>query len=148
VAIMNDATRLKVRQMFEAQLKSTVEVLFFHAQAAAGDEQYTDATREILTDLSTLADGRIVLRDLHILEHADLAQTYGIDKTPALVFLDGTGRDPGVRFFGAPVGYEFMALLEDLIDISQGQTRLSEAIRSQIKAIDQDVRIQVFSTAS
>lgn len=148
MAIMNDATNQKVRQMFDAQLKGPVEVLLFHAQETPGDEQFTDATREILTDLASLSDGRLSLRDVRIQDNSDLAQTYGIDKTPALAFVDGTGRDQGFRFFGAPVGYEFMALLDDIIDVSQGQSRLSEAIRAQVKAIDQDVLIQVFSTAS
>ncbi len=148
MAIMNDTTKQKVRQMFEAQLKGPVEVLLFHAQEAPGDEPYTDATREIVTELSGLSDGRLSLRDVRIQDNNELAQTYGIDKTPALAFLDGTGRDQGFRFFGAPAGYEFMALLDDIIDVSQGQSRLSEAIRAQIKVIDQDVRIQVFSTAS
>jgi len=51
-----------------------------------------------------------------------------------------------VRYFGIPAGYEFSTLVEDLIDVSKGTTRLSEKTREILATVDQDLHIQVFVT--
>ena len=51
-----------------------------------------------------------------------------------------------MRYFGIPAGYEFSTLVEDLIDVSKGQTNLSEKTREVLSQVDQDVHIQVFVT--
>lgn len=143
MALMNDATRQKVRQVFESQLSRPVEILLFHP---GGSDEYTAATREILSEMVNLSDGRLKVQNLPAAEHTDLAASYQVDKFPALVFLDEAGSDQRLRFYGAPVGYEFMSLLDDIVDVSRGETRLSPAARDQVKAIRQDMVIQVFST--
>lgn len=59
---------------------------------------------------------------------------------------DRFGRGNNVRFIGLPGGYEFSTLLADLIDVSKGQSGLSEAGQKVVSAIDQPVYIQVFVT--
>jgi hypothetical protein len=59
---------------------------------------------------------------------------------------DSFGRGNNVRFIGLPGGYEFSTLLADLIDVSKGQSGLSEAGQATVTAIDQPVHIQVFVT--
>lgn len=142
MAVMTDNVRQKVRQMFETQLAGPLSILVFFE----GDDEYTAATREVVTELAALSDGKITFTEVPVTEKADQAKAYGIDKTPALAFLDAQGNDQRFRFFGAPVGYAFMSLLDDIIDVSKGETRLTEKGREQIKAIAEDVVIQVFST--
>jgi hypothetical protein len=55
----------------------------------------------------------------------------------------GTG---AVRFFGLPSGYEFMTLVEDLVDLSAGHTRLASATRQAVAAFTAPVHLQVFVT--
>ncbi len=142
MAIITEAHKQKVRELFDKELVNSLEILFFVAEPEG--EQFTDATREVLTELAGLSAGRLTIREIDL--GAGEAATYGVDKAPALVFLDQEGRDQGFRFYGAPVGYEFMALLDDIVDVSKGKTRLSEAVRAKIRGISQDVLIQVFST--
>jgi glutaredoxin-like protein len=51
-----------------------------------------------------------------------------------------------VRYFGIPAGYEFSTLVEDLIDVSKGTTKLREKTREILATVDQDLHIQVFVT--
>lgn len=146
LAIMNDATKSKVRELFQKDLAGSLEILLFRADAEGPEGEYSAASLEILSEVAALSDGKLAYREVAVAENPDLAAQYEIDKTPALLFLDANGRDQGFRFYGAPVGYEFMALLEDIVDVSKGQPRLSEATRAQIAAIDQPLLIQVFST--
>jgi alkyl hydroperoxide reductase subunit AhpF len=72
------------------------------------------------------------------------AQGLGITRIPAFI-LQGHTRG-AVRYFGIPAGYEFSTLVEDLIDVSKGTTKLSERTRESLATVDQDLHIQVFVT--
>jgi glutaredoxin-like protein len=74
----------------------------------------------------------------------DKAESYGIDKIPAIV-IEG-GRDYGIRLFGVPSGYEFATLVEDIINVSKGDPGLSPKTMEQISKVNRPVHIQVFIT--
>lgn len=44
------------------------------------------------------------------------------------------------------MGYEFSALIADLVDVSTGTTDLSEETREYLSALTEDVNIKVFTT--
>ena len=67
-------------------------------------------------------------------------------QAPALVLLDGAGRDTRIRFYGVPMGVDLVVLLEDLIDVSHGETRLSPPARALVRTVDRDLTVQVYST--
>jgi len=51
-----------------------------------------------------------------------------------------------VRFFGIPSGYEFTSLVEDIVDVSRGQTSLSAQTLELLAKLTEPVHIQVFVT--
>lgn len=67
-----------------------------------------------------------------------------MDKIPATV-IEGE-RDYGIRYYGAPVGYEFATLLTDIADVSKGESNLKPETKEALKKIDQKVHLQVFAT--
>ncbi len=74
-----------------------------------------------------------------------------MDKIPATVLVVGKDNDRaknyGIRFFGTPSGYEFSTLIEDIVDISQNKTSLSQKTLDRLRAsVDQSLHIQVFVT--
>ena len=69
---------------------------------------------------------------------------YGIDKVPAIA-LAGE-HDTGIRFFGAPSGYEFVSLVDAIGLASRGESGLSEESRALVAAVDRPMNIQVFVT--
>jgi alkyl hydroperoxide reductase subunit AhpF len=143
---MNDRIRGQVKQLFEQQLERQVTVLLFHDENTPGENQFVGASREVLGELADLSGGKIRVTEHHLERDAQVARQYGVGEAPVLVFLDADGNDQNFRFWGAPLGYEFSTLLEDLVDVSKGVTRLTEAGREQIRAVEQDVEILVFST--
>ena len=58
----------------------------------------------------------------------------------------GADKDFGVRFYGAPAGYEFGSLIEAILDVSSGSSLLSEETKQALAALERDVRVRVFST--
>jgi len=77
-------------------------------------------------------------------EGEELAETGQFD---AVVRRTADG-EPGsnVRFLGLPGGYEFTALLADVVDISKGRTDLSPIAQAAVEAIESPMHIQVFVT--
>ena len=81
---------------------------------------------------------------------SDLPQPVGAESDAGVTqpIQDGAPDSSGgmVRFFGLPSGYEFMTLLEDVVDVSRRATRLSEATRQAVAALPGSLHLQVFVT--
>ena len=72
-------------------------------------------------------------------------QALGIARTPAIAILAGE-KDHGVRFYGMPSGYEFGTLVDAILDVSSGDSGLSEPTRTALAQLTRPVHLQVFST--
>jgi alkyl hydroperoxide reductase subunit AhpF len=149
---MSPRDREYLTQKFADELKGEVHLLLFTQRVSPlyipGQEtqlqDYGRQARELLEELVALSP--LLKLEVHdVGEAKELASVYGIERTPALVLRNGhvAGR---VRFFGVPLGYEFATLVADLIDLSRGETQLSEAAQREIAAFGEPVHILVFTT--
>ncbi|WP_324716963.1 thioredoxin family protein [Carboxydochorda subterranea] len=107
--------------------------------------QYCRQTVELMEELGSLS-GKIAVEVLDRKIHLDRAQEMGIDKVPAVIVSDDAGTRKSVRYFGIPAGYEFSALVEDIVDSGNGRTRLSQSTKDALAAIDTPVHLKVFVT--
>jgi alkyl hydroperoxide reductase subunit AhpF len=67
-----------------------------------------------------------------------------VDKIPAIAVLGK--KDYGIRFYGIPAGYEFTTLIEDIMNVSAGESGLSKEAKQAIAQVKTPVTIQVFIT--
>ncbi|MEM4363031.1 MAG: thioredoxin family protein [Candidatus Caldarchaeum sp.] len=139
--ILHEHDRRAVRSRLEGKLEKKVTMNVFTQEFEC---QYCREMRELTEELAELADGKIKVNVYDFEKDAKLAANWRVDKIPALL-IHGE-KEYNVRFFGLPAGYEFMALLDDLIDVSKGYSRLSPAVREKVREIDKPVHIQVFVT--
>lgn len=72
------------------------------------------------------------------------AKQYRVTEVPTIV-VEGD-RDYGIRYLGAPMGYEFACLLEDIISVGRRDSGLSEASRQKVQALQEPLNLKVFST--
>jgi glutaredoxin-like protein len=145
---VGEATRKK----FEAGLVNPVSLVFFTQEPSRlvvphqimGQEcLFCKETRRLLEEVASLSE-KISLTIFDFTADKDRAAGYGIDKLPALVILGD--RDFGIRFFGIPSGYEYLSLVEAIIDVSKGRTGLKPETRQALRDLEKDIRIQVFVT--
>jgi hypothetical protein len=186
----------KLRARFEQELQNEVRIVLF-AEPPTGlyipgrqESQTGRAATQLLEEVAALSP-KLRLEVHHPRVDRDLAQAYGVERSPAIVLLpadeggslaggvhDGdrpqeTGggspaadqpsetspaspapaEQPGrpsragrVRFFGLPSGYEFMTLIEDVVDVSRASTRLSAATLQAVADLPAPVHLQVFVT--
>jgi glutaredoxin-like protein len=101
--------------------------------------------RRLLQDLADLSD-KITLEVHNLYTDEAEAQKYSVDRVPTIVLTDESRTDYGIRFYGAPSGYEFATLLEDIRMVSSGESGLSAATRAHLAELTQPVDLKVFVT--
>lgn len=150
--MLNEEVRDFTRKKFEEELVNPVELVFFMEEKSplivpgkpdSTDCQYCPEIKQLLEELGRLSD-KIKLTVYDFKKEAAKAAEYHLDRIPAIIIKTDT--DTGIRFFGIPSGYEYMSLLEAIVDASRGQTELSPATKEALKKLKKDVNIQVFVT--
>jgi alkyl hydroperoxide reductase subunit AhpF len=100
-------------------------------------------TRQILKDVAGLSK-RIALEEHSLVSEPDLAAQYGVTRTPATAVVGA--QDFGVRFYGMPAGYEFVTLIDVILDVSKGRAPVSDETQAALAALPGDAHLQVFVT--
>ena len=138
-----------IRNHFSESLDGDVEIVMFTERESPiiipGKQpcETCAQTEELLQEVASLSDKlKLTVKDISTAKEE--ADALGIDRVPAFV-LKGASRGR-VRFFGIPSGYEFSALIADLVDVSKGTTDLSDETREYLTALTEDVNIKVFTT--
>jgi glutaredoxin-like protein len=112
--------------------------------------------RQIVDEFPPLSD-KISVEEVNLVLDGDRATRYGIDRAPAVVVLfeegppaptpdEATWVDSRIRFLGLPAGYEFVAIVQAVLLVGVGASRLSAESQRRLAAVDRPVTIQVFST--
>ncbi len=135
MALLKDGDRRKVAEYFGA-IEHPVRIVMF-TQSMECD--YCQMTRELLQELGAL-NSFITLEILDFVSDADQAEAFGVDKIPATLILGD--KDYGIRFYGVPAGYEFMSLVEAIVDVGKRDHGLPDAILAQLERVDRPVRMQ------
>jgi len=86
----------------------------------------------------------VVVHNLYIDE--DEAKRYQVDRAPAIVVTDQEGTDYGIRFFGAPSGYEFATFLDAILMVGTGDSGLSAGTKARLAELKAPVDLKVFVT--
>ena len=148
MALISPEDQATLKTMFDQELDKDVTITYFTQRESvlivpSQECAYCKETRELLEEVTDLSD-KLHLTVKDFVRDEQEAQELGITRIPAFVI---EGQSKGrVRYFGIPAGYEFSTLIEDLIDVSKGQTNLNEKTREVLSQVDQDVHIQVFVT--
>ena len=101
------------------------------------------ATQRILEDLAQ-ANALITLEEKNMVLDTGDVELYGIIAAPAVAIVGD--RDRGLRFYGAPEGYELISLLEGILLASSGDSGLSEDSRALVATLQEPRALQIFST--
>lgn len=143
--LLNEDIRAQVRDLFDQQLKESVQVLFFGEEK---DCQTCSDTQQLIEEISELSD-KIKVQVYDIDRDAEIAHIYHVDKAPGLVLTVPDGEkviDYGIRFAGIPSGHEFSTLIHDLILVSGRDSGLNQPTRDFLAGLSKPVFLQVFVT--
>ena len=134
-----DRYKAKIKDIFNA-LESDVRIVAFTQDFECA---YCKENNQLLQELIELSD-KLSLEVYDFINDSDKAKELRIDKIPAIALIGK--KDYGIRFYGIPSGYEFGTLIEDIVGVSRGVSRLSSKSKDRLKSIDKPLHIQVFVT--
>jgi glutaredoxin-like protein len=137
--IMNERDRREVETQLKV-LTGPVKLVNFTQEMAC---QYCRETEQLLREVKELSD-KISLEVYNFQLDKEKVAEYRVDKIPATV-VEGS-KDYGIRFYGIPLGYEFVPFLEAIKDISRGSTDLLPETRVALAEVREPVHLQVFTT--
>jgi glutaredoxin-like protein len=145
---VSEATQKK----FNEELTDTVTLIHFTQEPSRlvlpdrlkGQEcMFCKETKALLKEVCSLSEKlELVLYDFSA--DTDKAEEFNITKIPALLLT--SQKTKNLRFFGIPSGYEYMSLIEAIIDTSKGSTNLKPETKEALKTLNKDIHIQTFVT--
>lgn len=139
MSLLRDTERQQVQQLFAA-LADTVKLVMFTQETEC---DFCAETRELVEELASLSD-KVEAEVYDFVADKEKADSYGIDKIPAIAIIGA--RDYGVRYYGIPSGYEFRSLVEDIVDVSRGESGLTPRTREFLAQLKEPLHFQVFVT--
>jgi glutaredoxin-like protein len=134
-----------LRAEFEANLVNPVKLVMFTQSIEC---QFCAETRQLVEEIAGLSDD-VTAEIFNFVTDKAVAELYNIDKIPAIAVVrveDGEDRDYGIRFYGIPSGYEFTSVVEDIFDVSKGESGLQPKSKEAVAGLTEPVHFQVFVT--
>ena len=123
MALITEEIAAQLRAEFK-ELKNDVRLAVF-SQALA--EPVSEEVRRMAVELGEL-DPRIKVEEYNFVLDQEKAESLGI------------------RLYGLPTGYEFGLLVDAIVDVSRGESQLSEETKAALLALEKPAHVQVFST--
>lgn len=139
--LISEQNRKAIRERF-AELKQPVVMQYFESNL---DCPFCSDIKQLLTELTELTP-LLTVEVFNVYADDAVAKSLKVDKAPTIVLTDDTHKDFGIRFYGAPSGYEFATLLEDILMMSTRDSGLSANTRSQLATLTNAVDLKVFVT--
>ncbi len=125
-----------------SKLKNDVKLILFTQEE---DCTYCNDEKILIDELGSLSE-KLKVEHYDYATQNDKKEQYKVDKYPALI-IEGV-KDYGIRYYGIPAGYEFASVIEDIMDVSEGSSKLTDQSKKKLEAINKPIRIQVFVTPS
>lgn len=134
-----------LRNEFQTSLVNPVKLVMFTQTVEC---QFCAETRQIVEEIANLSS-KITAEIHNFVTDKAVAELYDVEKIPAIAVLrveDDEDKDYGIRFYGIPSGYEFTTVIEDIVDVSKGESGLQPKSKEAVAGITEPVHFQVFVT--
>ena len=136
---MNELVRTKATEML-AKVLNPVRLVVFTQE---NECQHCREAREMAQEVAGLSD-KLSVEVYDLQKDGAKAAEYRVDKVPAICVAGD--KDYGIRFFGAPAGYEFSTLISLIDLVGRRDSGLKPESRAKLAGLTSPVDLQVFVT--
>lgn len=145
--MIDEHTREDVIKYFKERFPnpSKARILTFTSSNDGINCEYCDEVKQLAEELASLSEGRLILESYPFSDKEDSVKRLKIRRIPATV-VTNENTEFAMKFYGLPAGYEFTALLEDIVDAARGTPRINEETKRSLLKLERPVHIQVFVT--
>ena len=147
IRMLTQENRADVERYFQKHLPPTgsVRLLTFASKKERVSCVYCEDVKQLAEELAELSRGRVSAEHHWVEDSPELVERLKVRQTPATVVTNGES-SLALKFYGLPGGYEFTALLEDIVDAMGGPSRLGSDTVAALQNLAAPARIQVFVT--
>ena len=150
MTLISEQNKADLKRKFRKELKGDVTIKFFTTTSSTltlpGRECPTcPQTQELLQDLASLSP-KLHLETYDFFSHIREKEEYGVERIPAIVM--ESDKESRLKYYGVPTGYEFAALVQNLVTLSRKVSPLMLPTRKELRRVNRPVHIQVFVTPS
>ncbi|MCX9083636.1 MAG: thioredoxin family protein [Candidatus Methanoperedens sp.] len=135
--VLQDSDKEIIQKKFVG-LSGVVKLMVFTQELEC---HFCKETRELALDLGTLSS-KIKVKIYDLVNDVNEVEEYRIKKIPAIAIIGES--DFGIRYFGLPSGYELGTMIDTIIDVSKGKTKLLDPVKEKLAQIKKAVHLQVF----
>ena len=146
--MIQDEQKKEIQEIL-AQMEAPVKLVHFTQEI---NVEFAREGRKLLEELSEISD-KLSLEVYNLQIDREKAAEWRIDKVPATAIVGGGGdgagdneKDYGIRFYGAPMGYEFESLLDAIVSVSKADSGLASETRETLQKLTQPHHLMVFVT--
>lgn len=146
--IISEQDKAQLKRDFRKDLEGEVRLRLFTQKpsplAIPGREcPSCPQTQQLMEELAGLSP-KLRLETVDAYAQPEMARQCGVSRIPAVVL---SGDDSArVKFYGIPLGFELVTIIEAIKTISRGVSPLSMETRKSLRQVNQPVHIQVFVT--
>lgn len=140
MALIQEKDQQVIRERFQRMTGHVTLVNFTRMDEPPPASEQIGAVLSELAELSTLLSVKVY----DSRQEPEAVTRYGVERIPAIVLEGAT--DYGVRYYGFPGGYAFAALIDDIVDVSNGDSGLTPQTRERLASLTKPVHLRVFST--
>ncbi len=140
--VITQEEKERLREIFQEVPQGT-KILFFTQSVNCPTCPSMDRLAQAISEAS---DGKIKVETYNFVQDKDKVEKFKVDKVPAFVFTDENETDYGIVFYGLPIGYEFITLVETLKMIASKSHGLSPRTLQFLNELDKNLDIMVFVT--
>jgi len=138
--LIKDKEKESLRKEFSQKLVDDVRIMVFTQDVPC---VFCNETVQVATELGDVSP-KLKVEIYDFVKDQMKATELRIDKIPAIAVVGR--KDYGIRFYGIPSGYEFNSLVGAIMDVSRGESGLSQKTKDAMRMLDQPVHLQVFVT--
>ncbi len=141
MAFIQESDKAEIKAQI-GELTSEVKILLFTQRENC---QYCGEVRTVLEEFSQIIE-KVRLEMYDIESDNELAKKYDVKRAPAIIVMGE--KDHGIRYYGLPAGYEFVALMNAVRMVGSNNHELAPETVEQLSKLTKPVHIQVFVTPS
>jgi len=138
---ISESNQKAIRERF-AEMVNPVQIHYIESNLNCAT---CSEVRQLYEELTALSD-LLTLHTYNLYADEERVKELGVDKAPAALVTDDSGNNSGIWFYGAPSGYEFATLLEDILMVSKGDSGLKTETRNQLARVSAPLDLSVFVT--
>jgi len=133
----------KVLEEVKKQLSSMTGTVTMKLFTQPMECQYCKETHGLLEEL-TQTNPLLKLEVVQYDPESEIVKEYAIEQIPAIAIIGE--KDYGIRFYGIPAGYEFSSLLNAILMVSTGITKLLPETKAYLDGLKKDIHFKVMVT--